>query len=113
MDVNEKCSYHDDLRESIAEMRKENKEFQKEIRRCFTDLSVNLAENYVTKKEFADFCHTSEQRYNRQMDKDDETNNRIDDLLEEQKRYLWKIIGLFVPVSALVFSVITWLLGHI
>ena len=126
--MQDKCQHHDDLKSEVSAMGdlarqhlswqagfearmdalvegiRQNNESQKEMQKCLNALTVNLAENYVGKREFTDYCRDAEQRTVR-------IHERLDAFHEDQKKSLWKIIGLFVPVSALVFSFVTWLLG--
>ncbi len=90
--------------DSLIEMTKSTQETQSEIKNDLHSIAVDLAKNYVTKKEFIDYCQESERRTVR-------IHTRLDAIGLEQKQNLWKVIGMFVPISALVFSAVTWLLG--
>ena len=90
--------------DNLVEMTRQSQETQRDIKSDLHTLAVNMATNYVTKREFIDYCKDSERRTVR-------IHERLDNIGLEQKQNLWKVIGMFVPISALVFSFVTWLLG--
>ena len=90
--------------DSLIELSRQSQETQRDIKKEMHGLAVNMATNYVTKGEFVDYCKDSEKRTVR-------VHERLDAIGLEQKQNLWKVIGLFVPISAIVFSFITWLWG--
>jgi len=126
--LSEKCQYHDELKnevtatgdlsrqhlnwqagfearlDALIEGVRQNNESQKEMQKCLNELTVNLAENYVGKREFADYCRDAEKRMVR-------VHQRLEAFSEDQRKSLWKVISLFVPISAVVFSFVTWLFG--
>ena len=126
--MQDKCQHHDDLKSEVSAMGdlarqhltwqsgfearldaliegvRQNNESQKEMQKSLNELTVNLAENYVGKREFADYCRDAEKRMVR-------VHQRLEAFSDDQRKSLWKVIGLFVPVSAIVFSFVTWLFG--
>ena len=90
--------------DSLIELSRQSQETQRDIKSDLHTLAVNMATNYVTKREFIDYCKDSERRTVR-------IHERLDNIGLEQKQNLWKVIGMFVPISALVFSLVTWLMG--
>ena len=122
----DKCGYHDDMKsdiQNISEFARSQVSWQAsyeakldnlvgqvaamvamqaDIKSCMNELAVNLAKNYVTKKEFGDYCASSEMRTVR-------LHERLDEIQREQKASLWRVIGYVFPAGALVFGVIQWL----
>ena len=126
----DKCQHHNDLKSEVAAMGdlarqhlawqagfearmdalvegiRQNNEGQKELKKCVNEIKVDLAKNYVTKKEFSEYCETSEERIIT-------IHRRLEEIGQYQRDSLWRIILYFAPVAALVFTVLTWLFGKI
>ncbi len=92
--------------DAISEDIKEATQTQRDMKRCLNDIKVELARNYVTKKEFETYCTESEERIIR-------IHSRLDEIGRYQRDSLWKIILYFVPIAALVFTIFTWIFGEL
>ena len=125
-----KCVYHDDVKKDVSvtsdlarqhlhwqagfearmdalvEGIRQNNEGQKELKKCVNEIKVELAKNYVTKKEFSEYCETSEERIK-------EIHWRLNEIGQYQRESLWRIILYFAPIAALIFTVITWVFGEV
>ncbi len=122
----EKCGMHDDMKkglEAVSELARSQVSWQAsyeakldnlvtqniamvkmqaDIKACLNTLSIDLAKNYVTKKEFGDYCVSAENRTTR-------LHERLDEIQREQKASLWRVIGYVFPAGALVFGIVQWL----
>ena len=100
--LTEKCPYHDELKQEMAELTKiirklsesdavdnlniqnflqdtrDLREDLKEIKKCMHDLNLKILNNYVTKIEFENFCKLSEERIIRAYEKMEQKDKEID-----------------------------------
>ena len=121
--VPENCNGHDDVMRAISKYEaqmaacsvkmdtviKQSEQaatIQQEIKKCLNSLTLDLAKNYVTKQEFKDFIDNSEDRIIK-------VHERLDQAHRDLNGLLVKLLLLGVPLAALVWQVLRWIVDMI
>ena len=121
--VPENCNGHDDVMRAISKYEaqmaacsvkmdtvikqsEQSAVVQREIKKCLNSLTLDLAKNYVTKQEFKDFIDNSEDRIIK-------VHERLDQAHRDLNGLLVKLLLLGVPLAALVWQVLRWIVDMI